>query len=121
MGSEFVRHVSLATLVLLGPVAAGGAWAVGWPGAVGGLAGGLIALSGFRWIASGVTRVVVTGSRGGRALSSLAVGARHLVLFGALAGVLGSGVAHPLALIAGLSVLPPVIIALGLRAAAESR
>lgn len=121
MGSEFVKHVSLATLIVLGPVAAGGAWVAGWPGAVGSLAGGLIALSGFRWIASGVTRAVVTGSRGGLALSSLAVGARHLVLFAALAAVLGSGAAHPLALIVGLSVLPPLVIAFGLRAAGDSR
>jgi hypothetical protein len=31
--------------------------------------------------------------------------------------LLGYGIVHPLALVAGLSVLPPVLIAVGLRAA----
>ena len=40
-----------------------------------------------------------------------------VAVFGAVALLLGYGIVHPFALVAGLSVLPPVLIALGLRAA----
>ena len=114
MRSEFVGRVSRVLLVALRPVAVGGGLAAGWPGAVGGLAGGLISLGSFRWVASGVARVSAPEGGGRLAASVLGVGLRHLALFGALAAVLGTGVAHPLALVTGLSVLPPVLIALGL-------
>jgi hypothetical protein len=38
-------------------------------------------------------------------------------LFGAVGLLLWSGLVHPVALIAGLSILPPVLIAAGLRSA----
>ena len=114
MSGEFVGRVSRVLLVALGPVAVGGGLVAGWPGAVGSLAGGLISLGSFRWVASGVARASAPAAGGGLALSALGAGVRHLALFGALAIVLGTGVAHPLALVAGLSVLPPVLIALGL-------
>jgi ATP synthase I subunit len=113
MSGEFVRRVSRVLLVSLGPVAVGGGLAAGWPGAVGGLAGGLISLGSFRWVASGVVRGSVPETGGRLAMSALGVGLRHLALFGTVAIVLGTGIAHPLALVAGLSVLPPVLIALG--------
>lgn len=114
MSGEFVGRVSWALLLALGPVAACGGLLAGWPGAVGSLAGGLISLASFRWVASGVARAGAPTARGGLALSALAVGVRHLALFAALAAVLWSGAAHPVALLAGLSVLPPILIALGL-------
>jgi ATP synthase I subunit len=114
MTSEFVRRVSVAMLVALGPLAACAALLAGWPGAVGVLAGGLVSLGSFRWIADGVARAAAPGAHGRLGVSALAVGARHLALFGALAAVLWSGAAHPLALFAGLSVLPPLLIAFGL-------
>ena len=101
-------------LIALLPVAVCGGQLGGWPGALGSLAGGLISLGSFRWLASGVARAGAPAARAGMAVSALGVGVRHLALFGALAAVLGTGVAHPLALVAGLSVLPPVLIALGL-------
>ena len=118
MGSEFAARVSVVMLIGLAPFTAFCAAVAGWPGAIGGLAGGLVSLGSFRWIASGVTRASGTG--GLWAFSALAVGVRHLMLFGALAFVLWSGAAHPVALIAGLSLLPPVILALGLSAARVS-
>ena len=111
---EFVGRVSRAMLIALAVAAAAGGVIAGWPGAVGGLAGGLISLGSFRWIARGV--VHASALPGGRALalSALAAGVRHLVLFGVLAVALWSGVAHPVALVAGLSLLPPILIVLGL-------
>jgi hypothetical protein len=114
MSVEFARRVSRAMLILLAILIAGGGFLAGWPGAVGGVAGGLISLGSFRWIASGVARAAAPGARGGLALSVLAIGLRHLALFSALALVLWSGAAHPVALLAGLSVLPPVVIAFGI-------
>jgi len=116
MGAEFVGRVSRAMLIALAPVATGGGLLGGWRGALGGLAGGLISLGSFRWIASGVARGSAFPAGGGLALSALAVGVRHLALFGALALVLWSGAAHPVAFLAGLSLLPPIVIALGLSA-----
>src|SRR5881628_2610566 len=114
MGAEFVGRVSRAMLIALAPVATGGGLLGGWRGALGGLAGGLISLGSFRWIARGVARGSAFPAGGGLALS--AVGVRHLALFGALVIVLWSGAAHPVALLAGLSLLPPIVIALGLSA-----
>jgi ATP synthase I chain len=114
MSSDFVGRVSRAMLVALAPVAAGGAFLAGWPGAIGSLAGGFISLGSFRWIAHAAARASMSSGRTGLALSALAVGARHLALFGVLAWVLWSGAAHPVALLAGLSVLPPIVIVLGL-------
>jgi hypothetical protein len=117
MGGEFVARVSLVMLIGLAPFAACCGVVAGWPGAIGSLVGGLVSLGSFRWIASGVARASAARAGGLLAFPALAVGVRHLVLFGALALVLWSGAAHPVALIAGLSLLPPVILALGLSAA----
>ena len=114
MSSEFVRRVSRAMLLALAAVAAGAGLMAGWPAVVGGLAGGLISLGSFRWIARGVARASAFPAGRGLAFSALAVGGRHIVLFGALAVVLWSGAAHPVALLAGMSLLPPIVIALGL-------
>jgi hypothetical protein len=113
MSGEFVGRVTRVMLVALGSLAAGAAVSAGWPGAVGILAGGLVSLGSFRWIAAVVVRASVPGG-GGSGLWALAVAGRHLLLFGALAVIVGSGAAHPVALFAGLSVLPPLLIALGL-------
>jgi hypothetical protein len=112
MGGRFVGRVSGAMLIALGPLAVAGGLLAGWRGAVGGLAGGLISLGSFRWIARGVSALI--GGSGGLFGSALGVGVRHLVLFGAVGAALGSGAAHPGTLLAGLSVLPPVLIAVGL-------
>src|SRR5262245_5753473 len=103
MGREFVNRVSGATLIALALITLGAGLVAGRPAALGALAGGLISLGSFRWIARGV--VGASHSLSGRplALSGLAVGVRHLVLFGALAVTLASGVVQPIAVLAGLS------------------
>jgi hypothetical protein len=114
MSGEFVGRVSRAMLLALAVVAAGAGLMVGWSAAAGILAGGLISLGSFRWIARVVVRASTSTGGRGLALSALAVGGRHVVVFGALALALGSGVAHPVAVLAGVSLLPPIVIALGL-------
>ena len=117
MGAEFVALVSRTMLVALTPLAVCCGLVAGWPGAVGGLTGGLVSLGSFRGIASGVVRPM----EGGLAFSALAVGVRHLAAFGVLALVLWSGAAHPMALVTGLSLLPPVVVARGLYVARPAR
>ena len=118
MGLDLVGRVSRAVLALLVPVTLAGGVLAGRAGALGALAGGLISLASFTWIARGV-RSSAKLFAGGRAhpLWALGLGLRYVLLFGAVALVLGYGIVHPLALVAGLSVLPPVLIAFGLRAA----
>jgi len=121
MSGEFVGRVSRAMVLAVVVVAAGAGLTAGWPAAVGSLAGGFISLGSFHWIARGVARASAFPAARGLALSALAVGVRHLVLFVALALALWSGAAHPVAVLAGLSLLPPILIALGLSAARPAR
>ena len=121
MGLELVGRVSRAMLIALGPAAIFGGLLAGWPGAVGAAAGCLVSLASFRWLSSAVARASVPGAVGlWRSTSALAAGLRHLALFAALAVLLWGG-AHPVALLAGLSVLPPILIGLGLHAARFAR
>lgn len=114
MGREFVRRVSGAMLIALALITVGAGLVAGRPAALGALTGGLISLGSFRWIARGVVGAPLSLAGRPLALSGLTVGVRHLVLFGALAVTLASGVAHPIAVLAGLSLLPPIVIAVGL-------
>src|SRR3972149_3883247 len=113
-----VTWSGLAAVIALSAVAG---WAAGVEGAAGGAGGGAVALLNFRWLAR---RVGNGGARlrGGGAGGAALRGAwlRHLSTVGALGLLLGSGWTHPLAVIAGLSVLPPILIAQGLRAAREA-
>jgi hypothetical protein len=104
-------------LILLIPAVAAGGVLGGWPGALGTLAGGLLSLTSLQWIARGI-RSASGFFAGGRThpLWVLALALRYVLLFGAVGLLLGSGVVHPLALMAGLSILPPVLVVLGFRA-----
>ncbi len=118
MGLELVGRVSKVVLVLLVPVSLAAGALAGWPGVMGALAGGLVSLTSLHWIARGV-KSAAGFFAGGRAhpLWVFALGLRYVLLFGAVGLLLGSGVVHPMALMGGLSILPPVLIVVGLRAA----
>src|SRR5215831_1007279 len=94
------------------------AWVLAGPSAaLGVVVGGIIAFGNFRWLARDASRLSAQGeARAGRRL--LPIGLRQAAVFGALAVVIGCGLSHPLALAAGLAVLPPVLVVQGLRAAA---
>lgn len=112
--SSRVIWSGLAAVVALSAVAG---WVAGVEGAAGVAGGGAAALLNFRWLALSVANVaalVRDGGSGGVALRGAWL--RHLLTVGALGLLLGSGWTHPLAVIAGLSVLPPILIAQGLRA-----
>jgi len=118
MGPELVTRVSWITLLLLVPVTLASAWIGGASSAIGTVAGGLLSLGSFYWIARGA-RNASGFFAGGRShkLWIFALGLRYAALFGVVALLLRTGAAHPLGLVAGLSILPPVVIILGLRAA----
>jgi ATP synthase I chain len=113
--ADLVSRVTLHCLVLTAALAAGAGWLAGLPGAAGAAAGGTIALLHFRWLARGALGAL--RDEGGFTLGLTGLGLRSAGAFGALALTLGGGWAHPLAVLAGLSVLPPVLIAEGMRSA----
>jgi hypothetical protein len=116
MRREFVPDVSRTMLVLLAPASLVAGIAAGWPGAIGVVVGGVISLASLHWIGRGVSAGAAFFA-GGRAhpLWVFALGLRYCLMFGVIASLLGSGLVHPVALVAGLSILPPVLIVLGLR------
>jgi ATP synthase I chain len=113
--ADLVSRVTLHCLVALAALVAGAGWLAGLPGAAGAAAGGAIALLHFRWLARGA--VGALRGEGGFTLGLTGLGLRSAGAFGALALTLAGGWAHPLAVLAGLSVLPPVLIAEGVRSA----
>jgi ATP synthase I chain len=117
-GIELVGRVSRGVLALLVPVSIATGLYFGWSGVLGALAGGLISLVSLNWIARGV-RSADAFFAGGRThpMWIAALGLRYVLLFGAVGLLLGSGTVHPMALMVGLSILPPVLIVFGLRAA----
>jgi len=120
MGSELIRRVAGTCAAGLLPVTLGGFVAAGLPGGLGVLAGGAVSLGNLWLLVRGSHRAL--GLFAGRRfppLWVLSLGLRHLALFGILALLLWSGSIHPVALLAGLSVLPPVLVTYALRAAGE--
>jgi hypothetical protein len=117
MGLELVARVSRTSLILLVPLALVAALVGGVDGALGTVAGGLLSLGSLQWLSRGLRSA--GAFFGGRAhpLWAIGLGLRYALLFGAIAVLLGTGIAHPVGLIAGLSILPPVVIVVGLRAA----
>lgn len=89
---------------------------VGFREGAGLAAGGTIAIGSFRWLVRDAIRLTADGDPG-RGL--LPMGLRQVAAFAGLAVVIGSGWSHPVAVAAGLAVLPPVLVIQGLRAAAR--
>ncbi|HET7874039.1 MAG TPA: ATP synthase subunit I [Methylomirabilota bacterium] len=117
MNADMVAGASRITLAALVPAALLGGLLADWPGAVGVLAGGGLSLGSLHALTR-AARAAVTRPAGRS--SRLWMGAaclRYVLLFGAIALLLATGAAHPLALLAGLSLLPPILIGHGLRAA----
>jgi hypothetical protein len=111
MNRELIEGVTAMVVVGAALVAVAAALLAGPPGAIGALSGALVSLISFRWIARAALRAgaLFAGGRPG-ALWMLGLGLRHLTLFGLIAALLWSGVVSPVALVAGLSLLPPAVI-----------
>jgi ATP synthase I chain len=111
--TDLTSRVSRDACVLGAAVAAPAAWLGGLDGALGAAAGAGIAVGNFRWLASRVT-TQADGSAG-RVLWALSAMLRLSALAAAVAAAILSGHAHPLGIVAGLSVLPVAVVARGLR------
>jgi ATP synthase I chain len=111
-------------------------WLGGAPGFVGVAAAGAITVVNFWWLARGASATLgafspgsgaspACAARGGAKPSAVsgawivASGLRFLALLAAFAALCATGWAHPVAVVAGLTVLPCAVIALGLRAARD--
>ncbi|HKB25870.1 MAG TPA: ATP synthase subunit I [Methylomirabilota bacterium] len=99
-------------------LAAPAAWLAGAAAALGVLAGGALALLNFRWLATRALAVTAGDARGAWAIGA---GIRLAALAAASAVLLGLEWAHPVALLAGLAVLPCAVIVEGLRDAGGER
>jgi hypothetical protein len=80
--------------------------------------GAAVALVSFRWLARAAASTVEAPASG-RARSFALVTLRHLGSFLMLGAPVAAGVAHPVALAVGLTVLPVVLTTVGLLAARE--
>jgi hypothetical protein len=121
MTGDFASRVTVSGLSGLTALSAGIAWAAGLDAAAGVAGGGAIALLNFRWLARDVAHAATLAAEG--RMGTLRVGSawlRRLVSLGALGLLLAGGLTHPLAVIAGLWVLPPVLLLQGLRAARQA-
>jgi hypothetical protein len=96
-----------------------GALVGGVPAAIGVGAGGALAITNFRWLAGRVVSALEAGpAPTGWALG---FGLRLAALGCAAGGLLASGVAHPLGVVVGLTVLPGALVLRGLRQARAER
>jgi len=112
---ELRARVTLDSAVALG-VLAGLALPVAGPrSALGVLAAGALTVLNFWWLTGSVARVVAGGRR--PALAWISAGARLMTLSLAFVLLFAAGVVAPLAVIAGLGVLPAALIVRGLAAA----
>ena len=113
MASGFLRTVTLGTLVAVSLVALVAAWLAGASAGFGVVAGGAVVLGNFWWLA-GVAGAAVRNRQTRWALGAMI---RLTVIGAACALVLVSGLAHPVAVVIGLTVLPFTLIVQGLRVA----
>ena len=110
--TDLLVRVSLAAAVTVLALAAPAAWLGGAAAAIGVAGGGALAVANLWWLSH---RAGVGGSPRSLVAWSASVGLRFGALALAVVGLLITGWAHPVALVAGLSVLPPILIVAGLR------
>jgi hypothetical protein len=110
--ARVTRETCVVTAVLVGPAALLG----GPAGALGVLAGGTLTVLSFRWLAARAAAAVGGHARGGWLA---AAGLRFGASMAACGALLATGWAHPLALLAGVTVLPCAVVRLGLTASGE--
>jgi hypothetical protein len=113
---SFVKRASVETVAVVGVLAAVAAGIGGPSAGVGVLAGGALATANLWWL----TRRLVAASTGARVGWPLGAMLRLGAAGAAIAVVLGTGLAHPVAVVGGLTVLPCVLVVRGLAAAREA-
>ena len=112
---ELTTRVTLDTCAVVGALAAIAAWFGGTAAGLGVLAGGTLAVGNFRWLVARAGLATRTGSVSAGAWL-IGAGLRFTACTVACALLLTTGWAHPVALVAGFTVLPCDLIARGLAA-----
>lgn len=108
---ELRVRVTVATAVAVSALALLAAWGLGAAAGLGVLASGVLTVANFLWLARGA---VAAGTLGRAGAWPLAFGGRLVVLAAGFGLLLASGLAHPVAVVAGATVLPCVVVATGL-------
>ena len=112
----FVKRATVETAAVVGVLALVAAGLAGPSFGLGVLAGGTLAVANLWWLSRNLD-AAATGSPRGWSLGAVV----RLAASGtAIAVVLGTGLAHPVAVVGGLTVLPCVLVARGLAAATEA-
>jgi hypothetical protein len=114
---ELRARVSVATGAGAVIIALPFAWLAGSPAALGILAGGALALLNFRWLTARADVAAAPGFAG--ALWYVGAVLRFALVATVAGALFVSGWTHPVALLAGLTVLPCALLALGLQAARQ--
>lgn len=111
--SELTARVTLTTALTVLPLALGGFWLADIAGAAGVAAGGALALFSFRLLAARATAASAS-------TAWMVIAAARFGVVAVVAAVLFvNGWAHPLAVLAGYSALPVMVVVHGLRLARE--
>lgn len=114
--SRLVVRVTVETCALVLALAAAAAVLGGSPAGVGVLAGGALAVLNFRWLAGRAVATAVSGRAPGT-LWLVTAALRFAACAAASAALFATGAAHPVAVLAGFTALPCVLVARGLAAA----
>ena len=118
MATGFLRRVTLETAVAVALVALVAVWLAGARAGFGVVAGGALVVGNLWWLAGVAGSAARANTR--RSRWALAAAARLAVIAVACAVVFVSDLAHPVAVVIGLTVLPCALIVQGLRAAREA-
>jgi hypothetical protein len=109
--SRVSRDACVLGVALAGPAA----YLAGAPAALGALAGAGLAVGNFRWLAASAARALDAGPA--RPLWTIGAALRFGAVVAACGALLATGAAHPVALLAGLTMLPCAVVARALSAA----
>ena len=118
--SELTTRVTLDTCAAVATLAALAGLVAGSPTGLGVLAGGALAVVNFRWLVARAFVATATGSTSAAAWL-LGAGLRFAACTAACGLLLATGWAHPVALVAGFTVLPCDLIVRGLASARTER
>ena len=113
---ELTTRVTLDTCAAVVALAVLTAWLGGAPASLGVLAGGALAVVNFRWLGARAAAAIAAGGAGAGPWL-VGAGLRFAACTVTCALLLTNGWAHPIALVAGFTVLPCDLIARGLAAA----
>ena len=111
-----MKRATIETAAAVGGLAVLATTIAGPSAGIGILAGGALAVANLWWLTRGLAAVSAESSAGW----PLAAMIRLAAAGGAIAVVLGTGLAHPVAVVGGLTVLPCVLVVRGLAAAREA-